>query len=219
MTPAQHGTEPGTRESLSPEASEAPSPGIHCRPNTEETEGPRSSAPSTLAQFSEPGRTLQCGWGSSAPLSVQGWSLLATQSVPLPSFQRDLASPHGSGLRSASCQSRCHPLHGLATSLSLGTQAYPRPVIAPGDSSICAYIRSSVARAGAVPMRTGLPTKTAAEASAMSWIYPGLSPSPWREHLGIEHPLRSDRLRRMSVGTWLLMGDPLWLVKTRKGFC
>ncbi|XP_038290411.1 uncharacterized protein LOC119865751 isoform X1 [Canis lupus familiaris] len=102
--------------------------------------------------------------------------------------EQDLTSPHGSGLRSASCQSRCRPLHGLATSLSLGTQAYPRPVIAPGDSSICAYIRSSVARAGAVPMRAGLPTKTAAEASAMSWIYPGLSPSPWREHLGIDHP-------------------------------
>ena len=32
-----------------------------------------------------------------------------------------------------------------------------------------------------VPTRAGLPTKTAAEASAVCPVYPSLSPSPWRE--------------------------------------
>lgn len=109
---------------------EAPSPEAHSRPKTQESEGPRSSARPTLAQSSEPGRTLQSGWLGSLPPSVQGRPLLAAQRVHLSSFQGDLASPHGSVPGSASCRSQCHLLRGLAASLSLGTQADRRPVIA-----------------------------------------------------------------------------------------
>lgn len=58
----------------------------------------------------------------------------------------------------------------------LGTQAYPHPVIVPGDSSGCAYIQSSVTLAG-----TGVHKGWAAyqdcsegfgDVSSLSWSVP-----------------------------------------------
>nr|XP_054543561.1 uncharacterized protein LOC129144570 isoform X1 [Pan troglodytes] len=110
-----------------------------CRDSTEDNHGSLSPVQS----WRESGASLFL-------ISTQGRFLLGSRwSISLPAFQQDLALPCESDLRSVSCPSQPGPLPGLG---GISAHLAPRSVLTLrwllGDSSICAYIRSSVALAG-----------------------------------------------------------------------
>lgn len=101
------------------------------------------------------------------------------QCVALLSSMRDLILPQGSALRGASLchcavpQVACQDLRHLALSLTVYVIAlvtHPFVLI-----SSCLWLWQVL-----VPMRAGLPTKTAVEACGGSWAYFALSHSPRR---------------------------------------
>lgn len=194
---------------------EPPSLRTHGRAETEGREGPRVRLfPPWRSSRSLGGLCRVAGPAPSCWVSRAG-SCWNPQSVPLPSFQQDCASPGGSARRGASRQPSTVPCHCQAESPPFGTQACCRPVIAPGDSSICPYIRLFVALAGAGARKGWAANQDCSrglcDELSLSWCVPVTLEKVTQERCSVTAYC-------MCPGTQLQTAESLWLVKARKGF-